>query len=170
MAYVILQQVSSKFAKSNAGRTLDKPVALKYLERYLRSDEYRTIKEKCPEGHCHIWGAKLERGHQISKMRPNQSLVLFRRGRKVFRIGVIKYLFLNEELAARLWGVDESGETWGIIYLLQRVRDVSIDVVQINEAIGRKSNDNWQGMTSVDGEKAAAAIGVVKAYLDEHHS
>ena len=51
---------------------------------------------------------------------------------------------------------------------MQKVRDVSIDAVKINEAIGRKPNDNWQGMTSVDGEKAAAAIGIVKAYLDEH--
>ena len=73
-----------------------------------------------------------------------------------------------EELALKLWGTDEVGDTWGIVYLMQKVRDVSIDAVKINEAIGRKPNDNWQGMTSVDGEKAAAAIGIVKAYLDEH--
>ncbi|MBS8230293.1 hypothetical protein DYI41_05055 [Marinobacter salarius] len=168
MAYVVLQQVSSKYAKSNVGKTLEKPVALKYLERYIPAEKLRKIKEGYPEGHFYIWGAKFERYHQIPKMIPGQSLVLFRRGRRVLRVGVIKDLFVCEELALKLWGTDEVGDTWGIVYLMQKVRDVSIDAVKINEAIGRKPNDNWQGMTSVDGEKAAAAIGIVKAYLDEH--
>lgn len=168
MAYVVLQQVSSAYAKSNAGKTLDKPVALKYLQKYLAPEKYQELQERYTEGHLYIWGAKFERHHQIPKMVPGQSLVLFRRGKRVFRAGVIKDLLVNEELALRLWGADDLGETWGIIYLMQKVRDVSIDALRVNEAIGRKPNDNWQGMTSVEGEKAAAAIALVKAHLDEN--
>ena len=35
MPKVVLQQVSSSYAKKNRGKTLDKPVALKYVEKHL---------------------------------------------------------------------------------------------------------------------------------------
>lgn len=167
MAYVVLQQVSNKYAKSNAGKTLNKPVALKYLEKHFDPEEFDEIKENFPEGYVYIWGAKLERHHQIPKMIPGQSLVLFRRGKTIFRVGVIKKLFVKLELAHRLWGTDEYGETWGIIYFMQQIRDVSISAIEVNEVIGRKPSDNWQGMTSVEGEKAEAVIGLVRKYLNE---
>lgn len=165
MAYVVLQQVSSNYAKSNAGRTLDKPIALKYLQPYVTTEKYSELEKEYPDGKLYIWGAKLERHHQIPKMIPGQSLVLFRRGQKVFRIGLIKDLLVNLPLAERLWGHDETGETWGIIYLMLQVRDVSINVLDVNHAIGRKVGDNWQGMTSIEGPQAEAAINVVKQHL-----
>lgn len=168
MAYVVLQQVSSKFAKDNAAKTLDKPVALKHLERFLLPDKYEAFKARYPKGHVYIWGAKLERSHQIPKIIPGQSLVLFRRGTRVYRAGKIKDILVNPDLALHLWGADESGETWGIMYLMKMVRDISIDAREINESLGRQSSDHWQGMTSVKGDKATSAINVIKAYLQEH--
>ncbi len=106
MAYVLLQQVSNKYAKSNAGKTLEKPVALKYLEKYFEPEKYQELLETYPEGYVYIWGAKFERYHQILKMTPSQSLVLFRRNKSVFRVGFIKDLLVNKELALRLWGAD----------------------------------------------------------------
>lgn len=50
----------------------------------------------------------------------------------------------------------------------QPIGDVSIDASTINEGIGRKPSDNWQGMTAVEGEKAAVAMNIVKEYLNEH--
>lgn len=164
MAYVVLQQVSSKYAKSNAGKTLDKPVGLKYLNKFIEEKKFAELQDRYPEGYLFIWGAKTERHHQIPKMIPGQSLVLFRRGKRVFRIGIIKDLLVNLELAEYLWGTDETGETWGIIYLMQKVRDVSIGVIEINEAIGRKPDDNWQGMISLGGDQANSAINLVKKY------
>lgn len=168
MAYVVLQQVSSKYARSNAGKTLDKPVGLKYLQRYIPPEKFAELQDRYPEGSLYIWGVKLERHHQIPKMIPGQSVVLFRRGKLVFLAGVIKDLLVKPELAKHLWGTDETGDTWGLVYLMQNVRNVSIDASKINEAIGRKPSDNWQGMTSVEGEKANAAISLVKAYLNAH--
>jgi hypothetical protein len=72
---------------------------------------------------------------------------------------------VNLPLAERLWGHDETGETWGIVYLMLQVRDVSISTSDINEAIGRKASDNWQGMTSIEGPRAEAAINLVKQQL-----
>lgn len=166
MPYVLLQQVSSKFAKSNAGKTLDHPVALKYLKQVASTEDFDRISQKFTDGKAFFWGAKLERGHQIGKMLPKQTLVLFRRGRRVFRLGVIAELMFSIELAERLWGRDTDGETWAIIYAMSKVRDVSIDTGAINELIGRKMNDNWQGMTAVEGERAERVIAYVKRQLD----
>ncbi|MCA9325800.1 hypothetical protein KDA23_07140 [Candidatus Saccharibacteria bacterium] len=165
MAFVILQQVSSPHAKANARKTLDKPVALKYLTEYFTSDEYESLKKKFPNEVFYIWGAKLERGHQIPKMIPNKSLVLFRRGQRVFRLGAIHALFVKPELAEYLWGVDEYGETWSIVYMLSRVRDVSFPMCEVNQVIGRKSTDNWQGMTALEGESAELAIAYIKQHI-----
>lgn len=166
MAYVVLQQVSSKFARSNARRTLEKPVAMKYLRHLIPEQKYINFESHYPDGKLYIWGAKLERHHQIPKMAPDASLVLFRRGRQVFRIGIIKDILVSVELAEYLWGTDDSGETWGIIFFMNRVRDVSLSAIAINNAIGRKSTDNWQGMTSIDGRRAEAAINYVKQQLE----
>lgn len=130
MAYVVLQQVSNKYAILNAGKTLNKPVALKYLKKYFEPEKFNQICEGYPNGYVYIWGAKFERHHQIPKMIPGHSLVLFRRGKRVFRVGLIKDLL-------------------------------------VNEAIGRKPTDNWQGMTSVEGEKATVAIDLIKQYLND---
>lgn len=165
MAYVVLQQVSSNFAKRNAGKTLDKPVALKYLKRFISPEKYADLQGRYAEGKLHIWGAKLERQHQIPRMIPGHSLVLFRRGKIIFRIGIIKDLLVNVALAEYLWGSDETGDTWGIIYLMEQVKDVAFTASGVNEAIGRKGADNWQGMTAIEGAQAKAALSHVKEQL-----
>lgn len=119
------------------------------------------------EGKVYVWGAKLERQHQIEKMIPNHSLVLFRRGKRVFRIGVITDLLVDIPLAEYLWGQDSDGAPWAIIYLMNNVRDVSIDASEINKIIGRKPLDNWQGMISVANKPAEEVVTYVRQYLAE---
>ncbi|MCU7871766.1 MAG: hypothetical protein KZQ91_03375 [Candidatus Thiodiazotropha sp. (ex Lucinoma borealis)] len=46
---------------------------------------------------------------------------------------------------------------------MHQVRDVSINVLDVNQAIGRKVGDNWQGMTSIEGPQADAAINVLSS-------
>lgn len=166
MSYVVLQQVSNKYAKSNAGKTLDKPVALRHIQQYFEPKRYTELLERYPEGYVYIWGAKLERQHQIPKMTPGQSLVLFRRGQKVFRMGIINDLEVNLGLASKLWGEDQDNQTWGIVYFLRQMREISVDVEDINKAIGRDPSHNWQGLTSIDGQKAKAAISIIRKHLD----
>lgn len=65
MATVALQQVSSKFARDNAARTLEKPVGLKYIKKALASDVMARLESECTDGKVFVWGAKLERIHQF---------------------------------------------------------------------------------------------------------
>lgn len=87
MPSVVLQQVSNKFARDNASKTLDKPIALKYVEKYLPPEYFKKIESKCLDGKVYIWGAKAERVHQFGKMPHGQSLVLFRRNATVYKCG-----------------------------------------------------------------------------------
>ena len=165
MPYVVLQQVSNTFAKHNAAKTLDKPVALKYLKKYFSDDEYLQLRTDYEDGAVYLWGAKTERHHQIHKMLPRQTLVLFRRGQKIYRCAVIRDLFVKPVLAERIWGVDVDGETWSIIFLMPKTQEISLTASVVNSLIGRKANDNWQGMTSVDGDKAEKLIEHVKTHI-----
>ena len=166
MPYVVLQQVSSSYAKHNAAKTLDKPVALKYLEKYYGKEEWNKLKSSYESGVVYLWGAKFERHHQIHKMIPRQTLVLFRRGKTVFRCAVIQDLFVKQEMAENIWGVDSDGETWGIVFLMSETKQIKLSAEEVNSIIGRKPNDNWQGMTSVDGEKAEKLIDYVKEHIN----
>lgn len=122
MPTVALQQVTSRFARDNAGKTLEKPIALKFIKKYLAPEILTKLEAQCPEGKVFVWGAKLERSHQLQKMLPRRCLVLFRRGADIYKTGVILEWIVNLELAEFLWGFDTDGETWGLVYFLKTVK------------------------------------------------
>lgn len=150
MPFVVLQQVSSEFSRKNAAGTLDKPVAVRFLERYIDLDLASSLHREATDGGVRIWGAKWERSHQFSKMPPRESIVLFRRGKTVFAHGAIAETTINEPLAESLWGRDPTdGKTWPLIFFLRRLVLVNKDAAKLNLALQRKPNDNWQGLTSI---------------------
>ena len=166
MAFVVLQQVSSKYAVANAAISLEKRVDLKYIKPFVNPNRFMELEAHYGCGAAHLWGAKLERHHQVHRMVPNHSLVLFRRSGRIFKIGLIKDLLVNVSLAERIWGFDhDDGETWGIIYLMDDIRDVSLSAAEINKAIGRKAKDSWRGMVSLEGPLAEQAINYVSKQL-----
>ena len=166
MATVALQQVTSKFARDNAGKTLEKPVALKFVKKFLRSEEFAKLEAECSEGKVFVWGAKLERSHQLQKMLPHRCLVLFRRGGAVYKYGVILEWVVNLELAEYLWGFDTDGQTWGLVYFLKSAKDISIEASAVNRLIGRIPKDHWQGLVAVSPPAADAVIQFVKSKVN----
>jgi len=167
MPSVVLQQVSNKFARDNASKTLDKPIALKYVEKYLPPEYFKKIESKCLDGKVYIWGAKAERVHQFGKMPHGQSLVLFRRNATVYKCGVLIQWVYNPVLAEHLWGHDNDNETWGMIFFLKDTKDLSVSATEINELIERKTSDNWQALTAVISPVAEKVIEFVKSKLTE---
>lgn len=145
MPTVVLQQVSSAFARRNAARTLEKPIGLKFIERYLEPEQRKRLEPLAVSG-LRVWGAKRERAHQFLKIVPRESLVLFRRGKNVFAIGVVAEVAINEKLAESLWSRDEDGETWPLIFFLRRVVPAQWAASEWNHILGRSAVDNWQGM------------------------
>lgn len=166
MPSVVLQQVSSKFARTNASKTLEKPIALKHLQKHLPPEEFQKIEAVCTEGKVYVWGSKSERVHQYGKIPFRQSLVLFRRNTAVYKCGVVLQWVFNQTLAEHLWGSDSDNQTWSLIYFLKDVKDISAPASEINKLIGRKPADNWQGLTAVTSpEKTEKVIEYIKEKL-----
>ena len=142
-----LQQISSAYAKENAGRTLDKPVAIKYLKRFLPEDIHAALLAACPSGGVYVWGAKSERSHQTYKIAPRDCLVLFRQGRRVVKYGAVIDSIYSRELAEYLWKLDTDGTAWEYVFFLARIHATNYSTDLLNPGLGRKPRDNWQGLT-----------------------
>lgn len=164
MATLALQQVSSKFARQNAKKTLLKPVSMKYIAKYLTPHEREVIAKFFPYEQGYIWGIKAERQHQMERMPFKQCLVLFRQGSTVFKCGVLKCLIVNEALATSLWEHDKDGSTWEVIYFLEKVKDISIPAEKVNALLGRKPNDNWQGFNTVESPTVDDVIALIRSH------
>lgn len=167
MPSVVLQQASSKFARINAGKTLEKPIALKYVKKLLPSEDFEKPESVCTEGKIYVWGAKSERAHQFGKIPYRHSLVLFRRNKNVYKCGVLLKWVYNPELAEHLWGFDIDNQTWDLVFFFKEVKDFAIPASEINSLIERKPADNWQGLTAVISPKAEKVIEFVKTKLKE---
>ena len=53
---------------------------------------------------------------------------------------------MSHRLGESLWGLDDDGETWSTIYFFARISDKDIPAARVNALLGRKPNDNWQGL------------------------
>jgi hypothetical protein len=169
MPTVALQQVTSAFARENAGKTLEKPIRLKYIEKFIEHEpkKLEENKSQCTDGNVFVWGAKLERIHQFIKMLPPRCLVLFRRGSVVYKCAVVTEIMVSLALAEYLWGTDTDGETWALVYFLKEVRNLSIPASEINQLVGRLKKDHWQGLVAVSSPAADQVIAYVKAELSK---
>ena len=159
MATVALQQVSSSFARENAGRTLDKPVGLKFISRYITPELLASLEAQCQDNAVFIWGSKEERSHQTYKVVGKQALFFFRRDQQIYKYGIVIEKTVNQALAESLWGTDVSGESWSTIYFFSRIKNKFIPASQINKLLGRSEKDNWQGLVVLsmkDSEKVDA--------------
>jgi hypothetical protein len=146
MKTVALQQVSNKYARENAGRTLEKAIGLGFIKKYLPEPLFKELEVACPDGKIYVWGAKSERQHQTYKMLSRNSLVLFRRGPKIYKYGVVIGTTRNDALAESLWGRDADGEMWPNIFFFAHITDKNISAARINRALGRNVEDHWQGL------------------------
>lgn len=111
MKTLALQQVSSKFARRNSAKTLEKAIGLKYIRGHLSESLRASLDASCPDGRIHVWGAKTERLPQTSKMQPRETLFLFRHGKRIFKYGVMIQKDENPALAEDLWSRDTDGDS-----------------------------------------------------------
>jgi len=149
MAFLALQPASSKRARENELKTLRISKTIEEIKPYLTVEDMRLLRSEFPEGRVNIWGVKLERAGQWGKMLNGQTLVLFKRGRRVILRGVVVYKVMNEDLALHLWGPDDDGKPWTLIYFLKNLKKVDIPASEISRAAGRSLEDNWQAFTVI---------------------
>lgn len=166
MRTIALQQVTNPFARANAKKTLEKPIHMRYLQRFLEnSDVCQELESTCKNGTVFVWGAKLERSPQWLKMFSRKCLFLFRQDNYINKIGVLNESIVDLDLAVQLWGKDKDGETWGLIFFFSTILEVSMPASEINRLIGFQENNHWQGLIVKSSPEADEVIKVIKAEL-----
>ena len=134
---------------------------IQYFEKMLSATDREKIKLAHPDGTAHIWGVKPERVPQWARLFPEDCLVLFRQGGRVVLRGVITYKMFNPALAKYLWGEDENGELWSLVYLLNHVVPVDIRASRVNDAAGFAPGWDWRGFITIEPPRAHAVIDLV---------
>ena len=158
MAKVILQPTSNAAAKTNLTRTIDQPVVLSEHREVLGAD-YTPLAALFPTGSCAMWGitpSKVKIG-QHARMDSGDA-VLFAKDGRFFLIGTVAYTWRSETLARRLWGQDDNGQTWELMYALDDLRDIEMPYAEFNRAVGYAENNVPQGFTVVSDERSAGAF------------
>lgn len=158
MAYVALQPATSRKARENAKRTLEKPIKLDYLRKFLAEADFRRLEVIYPDRRVFVWGVKVERYSQWEKIISDATLVLFRRGTRVVLGAVAKHKLWSEELAGHLWGEDEDGEIWSLIYFLTDPKPLDVSVNEVSRIAGLDPSWNWQGFIVISPPEADAVI------------
>lgn len=167
MTTVALQQVSSFFAQENAKRTLEKPIRIEFIRKFIEPALYTHLEALCTNGLVYVWGSKSERIHQTYKVLGRDALFLFRRGSTVYRYGVAIEKTTDEVLAESLWGVDRDGEVWSTIYFFARITDKVLPAAQINKHLKRSPKDNWQGLVVLTMKESDTVNAFFKSQLEE---
>lgn len=76
--------------------------------------------------------------------------------------------FNNAPLANRIWGKDDSGETWQYMYLLNRPQPVAVNVM--SEPVANYLNRGYRGFTRISDAKVQAildAYGSLDAFVQQ---
>lgn len=84
--------------------------------------------------------------------------VLFVEKYSVFSAATVRHAFRSEVVAEKLWGRNDKGQTWELMFAIDNVRALNVPVPKINEAVGYKSSYSVQGFSVLDAQKSINLI------------
>ncbi|GAK09610.1 hypothetical protein [Geomicrobium sp. JCM 19038] len=159
---VILQPAGNRDATSNYERTINTADTLDFIKTNVKDDDLlQAIKNRYKESKVPIWGVSPgeDKVNEKKWKKINAGdLVLFSSKGKIFSVGHVSMTFHNKELAEALWGTDKAGKVWEYIYLIDDVKNVNIEVEDLNIVIGYKKNNTIQGIMVLDKVKSNRVI------------
>lgn len=156
MTLILLQPAGNKESQKHYEDTVTNFVALERFEG-LPSQDLEILRAEFPSGQLQVWGTtRAKNGANVKKHAKLQSgdLVLFAKDKSIFSAGRIRHVFRSETIAEKLWKRNKKGETWELLFAIDSVRDLSIDVRKINDAVGYEEKHNIQGFTVLDQGKS----------------
>jgi hypothetical protein len=164
-AIAALQPANSEVARTNAARTLQRPVSLAHVGEFTAAEIFKTLDAHCREGRVYAWGVREERQWEWEKMISRPCVVLFRRDNQVYKVGQIRGFTISTDLADRLWQRDKDDEAWNHIYFLDDVLSVAIPISEVHAMIGRQPDSHWQALWTLSPRKSERVIDLVRSYL-----
>lgn len=115
MVQVVLQPSASAVAQEHYAETIARPVVISHVANLLGAPMAAHLSNIFPTGAAPLWGVTPgANGSNIDKWNSVEvgALVLFAAHGRIFGIGNVAVKFRNAQLARKLWGNDESGQTW----------------------------------------------------------
>lgn len=164
MAQLIIQPSGGPDALAHYRDSIGSPVDLN-IHRDLLEGHWAVLTRLYPAGRAPMWGVTPGlRGTNVTKYNRSEpgDVVLFTGSRRAFAAATMTYKLHSPELARRIWGTDENGQTWENIYFLDEVWQVDIPYQLINQPAGYRPDYNHLGFNVLREEASTrvfAALG-----------
>lgn len=171
MTQVILQPAGNDGARQHYVDTIENPVSIASIEKYLETEQRRNLELSFPTGLVYFWGLTPgQSGVNIGKWEKitQGDVVLFARDKKIYSSGTVVNKFQNPELAKFLWGLDDKNQTWEYMYSVDEIKPVNISKVDFNKIVGYKENNQIQGVVVMDLEKSQKVLDELDLWSERH--
>lgn len=169
MSRIILQPTSNLVALEHYRNTIENPVSISLIEKYISCDLKNQILSIYPDGNVYVWGVTNGVNDTNKRKWENISrgdVTLFSRKGGVFSRAVTTLAFHNKDLAAALWGYDENGNTWENIYLVDEIQNLYLPYEKLNPVLGYKDNYIIQGFNILSEELSEKTFSAFDLFSD----
>lgn len=162
MPAVILQPCGNNVSLRHYEDTIENPVDLEEILHLIPSDYHDLLAQIYPDGESLIWGVTPSGANPTkwAKIQDND-IVLFSANNVIFASAIVTLKLHNTQLAATLWGRDESNQTWEYIYFLADHQNLEISVSDFNQAVGYDPAYIIRGFNVLSEERSDAAINLL---------
>jgi hypothetical protein len=161
MNKIILQPAGDGDASQHYVDTIENPVDISRIKRFIREDEYNILAKYYRDGKIPVWGVtpgkddvnyrkwgRIERG----------DTALFSRQGRIFASAVVTLTTHSKELALDLWNQNSEGETWEYVYFLDEVKNQNIPYAEFNRVAQYEPNNIIQGFNVLYEDKSRLII------------
>ncbi|MFJ6083547.1 P-loop NTPase fold protein [Streptomyces sp. NPDC092369] len=125
--------------------TVAQPVVFNAHADVLEPSTLSALQRLYPNGAAQMWGVMPGKNGanlpEIRKMSPGD-WVFFSGDKRLYLGGTVALAWRNPQLAERLWGADDNGQTWEYMYALAGTREFDIPIEELRELLGWNSNRN----------------------------
>ncbi|TDC95409.1 hypothetical protein E1161_04275 [Saccharopolyspora aridisoli] len=137
--------------------TIDSRVPFSKHVDVVPSRVLTTLGAEFPQHTAQFWGATRGRNDvnvtKWQRLEPGDAVFFY--GKKhLYLAGHIVLTFRNAALADRLWGRNQDGLTWELMFALTNLRHISVPIEEVRSALDWNDNAFVQGFTVYDGDKA----------------
>ena len=162
MNKIILQPVDAGNAPQRYVDTIQNPVDISRIKRFVREDEYNILKKYYyRQGRIPVWGVTPGKGdvncRKWSRIKRGDT-TLFGRQDRIIASAIVTLTTHNKELALDLWNQNSEGETWEYIYFLDGVRNQNIPYAEFNRAAQYDPNYIIKGFNILSENKSRTII------------
>ncbi|MEM2240432.1 MAG: AAA family ATPase [Candidatus Bathyarchaeia archaeon] len=115
--------------------SLEGLISIESVSDTLSEEERLKLRELYPDGKVRMWGVKpnLRRMWEVLN---EDDYVLFYSKNLYVCVGEAAFKTVNRQLAERVWGKDEAGETWEFIFFLKNILEINVHREEFNGRVG----------------------------------